>query len=127
MVVRAGRWSNEEHDVFINGLREHGKEWKVIAALVETRTVVQIRTHAQKYFQKLSKVRGAPWGSRGVLLGRGGGPKQPGGGGKGWPAAVHLSHNASATWPRAFVSSLSAASRTRWGTFAGATPHRSTA
>ena len=54
-------------------------------------------------------------------------PKQPGGGGKGWPAAVHLSHNASATWPRAFVSSLSAASRTRWGTFAGATPRRSTA
>lgn len=53
-----GRWSKHEHDVFINGLRKHGKEWKVIAALVGTRTVVQIRTHAQKYFQKLSKVRG---------------------------------------------------------------------
>ena len=54
-----GRWSKHEHDVFINGLRKHGKEWKVIAALVGTRTVVQIRTHAQKYFQKVAKKQSA--------------------------------------------------------------------
>lgn len=51
-----GRWSQSEHDIFINGLRVHGKEWKTIASLVGSRTVVQIRTHAQKYFQKLSKL-----------------------------------------------------------------------
>lgn len=42
--------------MFMEGLRTHGKEWKTIAQMVETRTVVQIRTHAQKYFQKLAKM-----------------------------------------------------------------------
>jgi len=41
--------------MFLQGLKEHGKGWKEIAELVKTRTVVQIRTHAQKYFLKLSK------------------------------------------------------------------------
>lgn len=35
----------------------YGKGWKKIASLIKTRTVVQIRTHAQKYFLKLSKSR----------------------------------------------------------------------
>ena len=35
----------------------YGKGWKKIAGLIKTRTVVQIRTHAQKYFLKLSKAR----------------------------------------------------------------------
>lgn len=52
-----GRWTKEEHDRFLEGLRKHGKEWKKVAAHVATRTVVQTRTHAQKYFQKLHKVR----------------------------------------------------------------------
>ena len=33
----------------------NGQEWKKVAAMVKTRTVVQTRTHAQKYFQKLQK------------------------------------------------------------------------
>ena len=43
--------------MFLEGLKIHGKGWKQIAQMIKTRTVVQIRTHAQKYFQKLSKVR----------------------------------------------------------------------
>ena len=35
----------------------YGKGWKKIAGLIKTRTVVQIRTHAQKYFLKLAKAR----------------------------------------------------------------------
>jgi hypothetical protein len=35
----------------------YGKGWKKIAGLIKTRTVVQIRTHAQKYFLKLTKSR----------------------------------------------------------------------
>ena len=35
----------------------YGKGWKKIASLIKTRTVVQIRTHAQKYFLKLTKAR----------------------------------------------------------------------
>lgn len=50
-----GRWTNEEHQLFLEGLKIHKKQWKLIAELIKTRTVVQIRTHAQKYFQKLLK------------------------------------------------------------------------
>ncbi len=35
-----------------------GKDWKRVAKMIPTRTVVQIRTHAQKYFQKLAKDMG---------------------------------------------------------------------
>jgi SHAQKYF class myb-like DNA-binding protein len=50
-----GRWTKEEHESFLSALKNYGKEWKKVAAKVKTRTVVQTRTHAQKYFQKLSK------------------------------------------------------------------------
>lgn len=46
-----GRWTAEEHRLFLQGLEQHGKGWKKIASLIKSRTVVQIRTHAQKYFQ----------------------------------------------------------------------------
>ena len=50
-----GRWTREEHEAFLAGLQQYGKEWKKVAAKVKTRTVVQTRTHAQKYFQKIQK------------------------------------------------------------------------
>ena len=52
-----GRWTLEEHKIFLEGLKLHGKGWKQIAMMIQSRTVVQIRTHAQKYFQKLSKAQ----------------------------------------------------------------------
>ena len=42
-----GRWTEEEHTTFCKGMTEYPKQWKTIAAMVKTRTVVQIRTHAQ--------------------------------------------------------------------------------
>jgi len=45
-----GRWTKAEHELFLRGLSEFGKDWKQIGQLIKTRTVVQIRTHAQKYF-----------------------------------------------------------------------------
>jgi len=51
----SGRWTEEEHQLFLNGLEMYGREWKKIAGIIPTRTVVQIRTHAQKYFQRLTK------------------------------------------------------------------------
>mmetsp|Transcript_32966 Transcript_32966/g.60782 ORF Transcript_32966/g.60782 Transcript_32966/m.60782 type:complete len:309 (-) Transcript_32966:375-1301(-) len=54
----AGRWTAEEHRLFLQGLEQYGnKGWKEIATLIQSRTVVQTRTHAQKYFKKLSKAR----------------------------------------------------------------------
>lgn len=52
---RVGRWDDEEHKVFLQGLQEHGKNWKKIAELIKTRSSVQTRTHAQKYFLKNAK------------------------------------------------------------------------
>lgn len=56
-IENTGRWTAEEHRLFLQGLEQHGKGWKKIATLIKSRTVVQIRTHAQKYFQKLAKAR----------------------------------------------------------------------
>jgi SHAQKYF class myb-like DNA-binding protein len=52
---KVGRWTDQEHDVFLEGLTKYGKQWKTIATSIGTRTVVQVRTHAQKYFQKMEK------------------------------------------------------------------------
>ncbi|CAN0524038.1 unnamed protein product, partial [Scytosiphon promiscuus] len=38
-----GRWTSEEHCLFLKGLDRYGKGWKQIATLIQTRTVVQIR------------------------------------------------------------------------------------
>lgn len=50
-----GRWSREEHEIFLKALDKYGREWKKMSTMIKTRTVIQIRTHAQKYFQKLQK------------------------------------------------------------------------
>lgn len=52
---KVGRWSEQEHLVFLEGLHTYGKQWKTIAGMIGTRTVVQVRTHAQKYFQKCER------------------------------------------------------------------------
>ncbi|KAF4666884.1 hypothetical protein FOL46_002816 [Perkinsus olseni] len=50
-----GRWSSEEHLVFLEGLRDHGRDWTTITNLIPTRTNKQVRSHAQKYFQDLDR------------------------------------------------------------------------
>lgn len=50
--LKSGRWTQSEHAVFVDGLRKYGKDWKEISKLLSTRTSIQIRTHAQKYFLK---------------------------------------------------------------------------
>ena len=57
-----GRWSKEEHYKFIEckyilpALKAYGKNWKKIETYVGTRSSTQIRSHAQKFFNKLSKL-----------------------------------------------------------------------
>ncbi|CAM9456367.1 unnamed protein product, partial [Laminaria digitata] len=49
-----GRWSEEEHKNFLRGYRKYGKDWVVIRELcVTTRTVTQIRSHAQKFLKNM--------------------------------------------------------------------------
>lgn len=50
--LKSGRWTQSEHAIFVDGLKKYGKDWKEISKLLSTRTSIQIRTHAQKYFLK---------------------------------------------------------------------------
>jgi len=55
LALNTGRWTGEEHNRFLQGLQQHGKVWKSIATVVKTRSIVQVRTHAQKYFMKMNR------------------------------------------------------------------------
>ena len=48
-----GRWSEEEHILFLKYYNIYGKKWKKISNLIKTRNLIQIRSHAQKYFNKI--------------------------------------------------------------------------
>jgi len=51
----SGRWTQDEHQAFLEGLKDCGREWKKVALRIPTRTSAQIRSHAQKYFSKLQR------------------------------------------------------------------------
>ncbi|XP_073145734.1 protein REVEILLE 6-like isoform X2 [Henckelia pumila] len=48
-------WSEQEHDKFLEALQLFDRDWKKIEAFVGSKTVIQIRSHAQKYFLKVLK------------------------------------------------------------------------
>ncbi|CAA7056224.1 unnamed protein product [Microthlaspi erraticum] len=49
------RWTDDEHDRFLEALRLYGRAWQRIEEHIGTKTAVQIRSHAQKFFTKLEK------------------------------------------------------------------------
>lgn len=50
-----GRWTKEEHKKFVEGIRLYGKNWKKVEDHIGSRSGAQIRSHAQKFFNRLEK------------------------------------------------------------------------
>ncbi|KAE9464831.1 hypothetical protein C3L33_03265, partial [Rhododendron williamsianum] len=48
-------WTEPEHDKFLEALQLFDRDWKKIEAFIGSKSVIQIRSHAQKYFLKAQK------------------------------------------------------------------------
>ena len=48
-----GRWTDEEQCKFFEGLELYGVKWKKYKNIIESRTLSQVRSHAQKFFLKM--------------------------------------------------------------------------
>ncbi|XP_047444306.1 histone H2A deubiquitinase MYSM1 [Mugil cephalus] len=51
----SSRWSKEEKDLFEEGLAKFGRRWTKIAKLMESRTVLQVKSYARQYFKHKAK------------------------------------------------------------------------
>ena len=50
-----GRWTQQEHNQFLNAYSQHGRDWVKVENKIPTRSAEQIRSHAQKYFIKVER------------------------------------------------------------------------
>ena len=55
--TETGRWTKDEKEKFIEGIVLYGTNWKKFINLIKTRTLIQIRSHAQKFLIKLKNYK----------------------------------------------------------------------
>ncbi|GFH49057.1 protein MYSM1 [Chaetoceros tenuissimus] len=61
-MLNKGKWTDEEHRLFEEGLEKYGKgEWKKIASHVRTRTRIQVNNHAEKYIAQAENTNKGKW------------------------------------------------------------------
>ena len=51
--LNEGRWTYDEQIKFINLVSKYGTNWKKIKQEISTRSLSQVRSHAQKFYQRL--------------------------------------------------------------------------
>ena len=47
-----GRWTEEEHRLYLNGFEEHGKKWEKIANAIKTRTLSQVKAYGHRHLKE---------------------------------------------------------------------------
>lgn len=52
---KLGKWNKTQNDQFMKALQKYGKNWGLIQKFVSTRSLVQVRSHAQKLFLGMTK------------------------------------------------------------------------
>lgn len=48
-----GRWSNEEHQSFIEGVLEYGTNWNKLTEIIPSRSTQQLKSHSRKCINQL--------------------------------------------------------------------------
>ena len=48
-----GRWKKDEQIKFIQGISLYGNNWKKVKSFIRTRTAIQLKSHAQKFYNKI--------------------------------------------------------------------------
>eukprot|EP00250_Pteridium_aquilinum_P013649 c21481_g1_i1 orf=231-2588(-) len=49
------KWTEQEHQKFLEALKLYGRSWRHIKEHIGTKTAIQIRSHAQKFFFKVER------------------------------------------------------------------------
>ena len=47
------RWTEEEHEKFVRAVEKHGKNWRKVTEIVQSKTQRQVRDHSKRFACKL--------------------------------------------------------------------------